>query len=85
MKLQQLGTNRTLVQFNNGTEVFFSYETPVAGYAPGLGIFRTDKQFSVTTSRHIGEYLRRRTGESGYGANRVPQADIEQLVGAHTL
>ena len=57
MKLSRIGYNKTLVVYNNGVEIFFSYDTPVAGYSPELGYIRTNKYYSKTTSRHINQYL----------------------------
>ncbi len=57
MKLSPIAANRNIVTFNDGTEVFFSYETPVAGYSPVLGYVKTDKWYSSTTTRHINKYL----------------------------
>ena len=58
MKLKSLATNRTVLIFNNGTtEIFFSYETPVAGYSDKLGYVKTDEWYSSTTTRHINKYL----------------------------
>ena len=58
MKLHSFANNRTVLIFNGGTtEVFFSYETPVAGYSDKLGYVKTDKWYSSTTTRHINKYL----------------------------
>ena len=58
MKLHSFATNRTLLTFDDGTEVFFSYATPVAGYSKTLhGYFRTNEWYSSTTTRHINRYL----------------------------
>ena len=57
MKLTPIAANQTSVTFNDGTEVFFSYKTPVAAYLPEKGYVKTDKFYSVTTSRHINKYL----------------------------
>ena len=57
MQLKQLGTNQTLVNYNDGTEVFFSYETPVAGFHEALGYVKTANWYSSTTTRHINKYL----------------------------
>ena len=57
MKLHSYATNRTLLTFDDGTEVFFSYETPVAGYSNKLGYVKTDEWYSSTTTRHINKYL----------------------------
>ena len=57
MKLQPLAANRTVLTFDDGTEVFFSYETPVAGYSKKLGYIKTNRWYSSTTTRHINRYL----------------------------
>ena len=57
MKLKSFATNRTLLTFDDGTEVFFSYQTPVAGYSNKLGYIKTKSWFSSTTTRHINRYL----------------------------
>ena len=57
MKLTPIAANQTSVTFNDGTEVFFSYKTPVAAYLPDKGYVKTEKFYSVTTSRHINKYL----------------------------
>ena len=57
MKLTPIAANQTSVTFNDGTEVFFSYKTPVAAYLPDRGYVKTDTFYSVTTSRHINKYL----------------------------
>ena len=58
MILRQLGSNQTELSLNNGNSIFFSYETPVAGYQSEDGFFRTETYYSKTTSRHINQYLR---------------------------
>ena len=57
MKLTPIAANQTSVSFNDGTEVFFSYATPVAAYLPEKGYVKTDTFYSVTTSRHINQYF----------------------------
>ena len=57
MKLKSFATNRTLLTFDDGTEVFFSYQTPVAGYSNKLGYIKTKSWYSSTTTRHINRYL----------------------------
>ena len=57
MKLTSIAANRTVLSYPNGSEVFFSYSTPVAGYSPSNGYFKTDKWYSSTTTRHINKYL----------------------------
>ncbi len=57
MELKSFATNRTLLTFDDGTEIFFSYETPVAGYSNKLGYVKTNTWYSSTTTRHINRYL----------------------------
>ena len=35
MELKPIGSNMTTLTLNDGTEILFSYETPVAGYLAG--------------------------------------------------
>ena len=58
MILRQVGSNQTELSFNNGTTLFFSYETPVAGYDSDDGFFKTETYYSKTTSRHINQYFK---------------------------
>jgi hypothetical protein len=61
MEIRKQGPSATVASFADGAELFYSYETPVAGFIPGLGYFRTDAFFSRTTSKHVGKYV----GHSG--------------------
>ncbi len=56
LSLRVLGANRTLVHIGE-TQVFFSYNTPVAAFIPERGYVVTTKKYSVTTNRHIREYV----------------------------
>ena len=73
MRLNQIAANRTEIEFSNGTRVFFSYTTPVAAYVVGEGLLRTDKRRSVTTSKHIGQWL------EGRHFSERPQAFFDSL------
>lgn len=55
MQLRPIKSNMTELTVGN-TTVLFSYRTPVAGY-DDQGAFRTAQHYSVTTSRHINQYL----------------------------
>ena len=57
MKLRRIGANQTVIMYNNGSEVFFSYDTPVAAKTENYNYFRTEDFYSKTTSRHINKYL----------------------------
>ena len=56
MYLRQLKANQTIVNLGYNLEIFFSYNTPVAGMDKH-GYFKTDQYYSKTTSRHINQYL----------------------------
>ena len=75
MKLRRIGYNQTVVEYNNGSEVFFSYDTPVAAKTENYNYFRTEDFYSKTTSRHINKYL------DGVIAKKVTQQTINNLVG----
>ena len=74
MKLTPIAANQTEVSYNNGTQIFFSYRTPVAAYLPEKGYVRTEKFWSVTTSRHINKYLQGVTN-----VETIPQTVLDNL------
>ena len=57
MKLTPIAANQNEVSINDGTQIFFSYRTPVAAYLPEKGYVRTERFWSKTTSRHINKWL----------------------------
>jgi len=80
MKLKQLGSNQTELVLNDGTQVLFSYETPVACLKDEL-LLRTDKQWSQTTSRHINKWIASKEYLSDWvQAKRKPQSFFDVLV-----
>ena len=76
MQLTPIAANQTQLNLNDGTEVFFSYKTPVAAYCPSKGYIRTAKFWSVTTSRHINKWLKGITE-----VTEVPQEMLTELAG----
>lgn len=62
MQLKQIASNMTELTVN-GVSVLFSYDTPVAGW-DHEGAFRTDEQYSATTSKHINKYLGKGVGRT---------------------
>ena len=56
MQLTPLASNMTEVETSEA-RILFSYRTPVAAYVYGDGFVRTEKWWSVTTSRHINKWL----------------------------
>ena len=73
MKLQQIKANMTTITTPKAT-VLFSYNTPVAALTDD-GFIRTAKHYSVTTSRHINQWL------DGRKATTVDQSVIDALLG----
>lgn len=70
MKLDQIAPNQTTLTTGN-TVVFFSYNTPVAALVDGI-MYRTEKKFSVTTSKHINAW-------AGKQAETKPQSFFDNL------
>jgi len=80
MQLNRIGNNETVVSFASGTEILYSYDTPVAGRRivdGALQVFKTDKKWSVTTSKHINKYLKTFNAE----AIELPQNEISTIAG----
>jgi hypothetical protein len=77
MKVQQVSTTSTQVSLADGTEVLYSYSTPVAALVPGRGWMRTEQFYSTTTSKHINAWLRKNCGGT---VQTVPQWEVDQLV-----
>ena len=75
MKLTPIAANRTQLNLNDGTEVFFSYKTPVAARLSTYRYIRTATNWSRTTSRHINQWL------EGVTAEVVDQSILDNLVG----
>ena len=53
--LTSFGSNMTVIAVENGDSVLVSYSTPVAALVGGV-FFRTEKKFSMTTSKHINKW-----------------------------
>ena len=56
MKIKRLGASKTLLALPSGSEIFYSYDTPVAAQVAGE-LYRTNEYYSRTTSKHITQYL----------------------------
>ena len=74
MKLERLGNSKSLLTLSSGSEIFYSYNTPVAAQVAGE-LYKTKEYFSRTTSKHITQYL------NGRKAEKVEQSFIQQIVG----
>lgn len=77
MKVQSIGSNQSEVSLADGTEILFSYGTPVAALVPGKGWIRTAFKHSATTTKHVNAWLRKNCGGT---VQTVPQWDLDQLV-----
>lgn len=75
MKLDPIGINMTVLSLDSGVEVLFSYKTPVAAQLEDGTFCRTDKRWSVTTSKHISKWL------AGARAEVKPQSFFDGLTG----
>ena len=56
MLLTPIASNMTEIETDDA-RILFSYRTPVAAYVFGVGYVKTDKWWSVTTSRHINKWI----------------------------
>ena len=74
MHMKPLGTNKTELHLNDGAIVFFSYQTPVAAQMANGGFIVTRKNYSVTTSKHITQWL------EGVNAADVDQSVLDGLI-----
>ena len=74
MKLSSLAANQTQLVLADGTEIFFSYETPVAAQLPNFEYIKTATKWSKTTTRHINKWL------DGVTAKEVKQEVLNNLV-----
>ena len=73
MQLTPIASNMTEVETSEA-RILFSYRTPVAAYVFGEGFVRTEKWWSVTTSRHINKWI------DGVPAKEVAQTYLDKLV-----
>ena len=75
MQLTPIASNMTEVETSEA-RILFSYRTPVAAYVYGVGYIKTDKFWSVTTSRHINKWI----GDKDVTVREVTQTYLDGLV-----
>ena len=75
MQLTPIASNMTEVETSEARNLF-SYRTPVAAYVYGVGYIKTDKFWSVTTSRHINKWI----GGKDVTVREVTQTYLDGLV-----
>ena len=73
MQLTPIASNMTEIETDDA-RILFSYRTPVAAYVFGRGYVRTEKWWSVTTSRHINKWIDNCT------VREVSQTFLDKLV-----
>lgn len=73
------GTNTKTITDKNGNEILVSYQTPVAAKIDGK-YYRTEKNWSATTSKHIGQYLPGQGPLAKRKAEVKPQEWFDQLL-----
>ena len=72
--VKTISPNRTEIELPSGLSVLYSYSTPVAVHVPGVGHLKTETRYSVTTSKHISQWL-----DGNVPARIVPQSEIVRL------
>lgn len=75
MKLNPIASNMTEITLNDGTQVLFSYKTPVACWKDGQ-FYKTAKKWSNTTTRHVNKWA--------HCAIEKPQEYFDGLTGEQT-
>ena len=82
MQLTPIASNMTEVETKEA-RILFSYRTPVAAYVFGRGYVKTEKWYSVTTTRHINKWIYMDMPVSVHIAvttEEVPQTYLDNLV-----
>ena len=77
MKLKQIKKTAAAELEIGDYTILFSYETPVAFHVCPGGFFRTEDFHSVTTSKHVNQFVRRHGGDLA-NVKRVSQESIEK-------
>ena len=83
MKLKLIGSNQTELNLEDGTQVFFSYETPVCVRTEAMHcgqkqtrVCVTTEKYSRTTSKHINNWVANLSDI----IQMVPQSEIDNFV-----
>ena len=83
MKLKSLGANQTELILNDGSQILFSYETPVCVRTEAMHcgqmqtrVCVTTEKYSRTTSKHINNWVANLSDI----IQMVPQSEIDNFV-----
>lgn len=79
-RIDHPGSNRTDVTYTDGRIIGYSYSTPVVAIVPGVGIFVTKQHYSVTTSKHVNQFVKRHGAQMQYKTTSVSQDFINLVV-----
>jgi hypothetical protein len=88
MKLKSLGANQTELILNDGSQILFSYETPVCVRTEAMHcgqmqtrVCVTTEKYSRTTSKHINNWVANLSDI----IQMVPQSEIDNFVKGATI
>ena len=88
MKLKSLGANQTELTLNDGSQILFSYETPVCVRTEAMHcgqmqtrVCVTTEKYSRTTSKHINNWVANLSDI----IQMVPQSEIDTFVKGATI
>jgi len=73
MKLIRIRDNKAdpvILEYADGTRLFFSYESPIGAFVPGRGYLATDADLTPTSERRLADWLK----DKEFSA--VPQDEI---------
>jgi len=73
IRLNPIAKNQNILITDNGCQILFSYETPVA-MINKYGSYKTEQFYSTTTSRHINKFLK------GLDVTTVKQENINNYL-----
>jgi len=76
LKVRPYASNMTILETSDNS-ILFSYQTPVAAFISGLGLVKTSKKWSVTTSKHINKWVNAEF--SGMEVKEVEQSILDNL------
>ena len=77
MEVKSIGRNKTVIETDDKM-ILVSYSTPVAAWIKGRGYLRTSEYHSVTTSKHINEWL---AEQDAAKVTPVEQEELDKLMG----
>ncbi len=62
-----------ILEYADGTRLFFSYESPIGAFVPGRGYLATDADLTPTSERRLADWLK------GRDYVTVPQEEIYEV------